>query len=122
MNLQAVYASGGGGKELVPFDARGDSTKCVLRLDSQDAGVAADANVAGQRDLLRKSEDELDRASGLKSGLDQKIKAAKTDISGLAVFLRNSIVSDRKPDFHGQRHRKTPCGPALHTVFHSPSP
>src|ERR1700690_1321212 len=96
-------ASGGGGKELVTIDARGDSSPAIVLLHAQHASVTSDANVASQRDLLRKCEDKLNRAAGLNGCLHQEIEAPKADVPRLARLFGH-VCARRNPDLQRKHH------------------
>src|ERR1700691_2299175 len=70
-------ASGCGGKKFVTLNAGGDAAAPVVRLNAQHTRIAADVNIAGERNLLRKCENKLDRAACFNGRLDQEVKTAK---------------------------------------------
>src|ERR1700690_505109 len=109
--------SGKGGKKLVALDASSDAVGSVVRLDSQDAGLAANVHVASERDLLREGKDKFNGAARFDDGLDHEIKAAETHVTRFATFFDNSGIR-RKADLKRQHHRKSPRGATLHGRFH----
>jgi hypothetical protein len=113
-------ASGRGGQELVTLDPCGDASAAIVRLDSQNASIAPDVDIAGQRDLLRKSEDELDRTACLNGRFDRKIQPAEADVAGFGRFLDYAILGG-EANLQRKHHRKTSRRTALDTVFHETS-
>jgi len=87
----AWRSSGQGGKEFVALDLRGHAAATVMRIHSEDPRIATNVHVAGESDLLRKRENELDGAAGFQVRFDQEIEAAEADVAGLARFFRNSV-------------------------------
>src|ERR1700751_5336988 len=113
-------SSRGGGQELVTLDSRRHAAAPVVRFDTQYTRIAANVNVTGKRDLLRKSEDKFDRAAGIGScGLDQKIQAAEADVTGFPILFRNAIAGSESY-FQGEHHRETSRGAPSQNVVQRP--
>ena len=81
-------------KEFVSFDTSRNPAKGILRFDAKDAGIAADVNVTGKRDLLREREDELDGTACIGRGFDQEIKTTEADVARFTLFFCNAIIAD----------------------------
>src|SRR4029077_9298098 len=108
------------GKEFVPLDTCSHTSPAVVRVHAQDASVAPDMNVTRERNLLRQSENELDRTPGLKARFDQKIQTAKADVSRFARFFGDAVFR-RESHLQRQHHRETSGSPSFHTICHEPS-
>jgi hypothetical protein len=106
------------GEKFVTVDARGDAVAAVVWFYAENATVATDVDVSCKRDLLRQSEHEFDGAAGIGRGFGEEIKAAITDVARVAFFFGRGLAFGIA-HADGERHRKTACGPAFHTVFHA---
>src|SRR5579863_385042 len=113
-------ASGGGGKKFVAVDSRRHAAAPVVRFHTEHSRVTANMHVAGKRDLLRQGQNKLNRSSCFHTRFDQKIKSAKTHVTGFALSLQD-VVFLGKPHLQRQHHRKTACGAAFFSGVHQPS-
>src|ERR1700733_2731618 len=113
-------ASGGGGKKFVAINSRRHAAAPIVRLDAQHPRVTAYVHIARQRDLLRQSQDKLDRSSCFHARFNQKIKSAKTYVARFALPFQD-VIFLRKSHFQRQHHRKTACGAAFLGTVHQPS-
>src|ERR1700721_3246589 len=105
--------SGRGGKEFVTLDAGGNSGGSFALIHAQDAGVAADVNVAGKGDLLRQGENEFDGAARFNNRFHNEIQSAETYVARFSLFFEDAAVC-REAHFHGQVHRKSARGATLY--------
>lgn len=85
------------------FDAGGDATTAVLRLNTKDVAVTADVDVTGQSDLLRKRENEFDGTARGGLGLGEEKQAAVADVARFAIFLDDARAIGIA-QAHGKQH------------------
>src|ERR1700722_3859129 len=115
------FWSRGGREEFVTFDTCRYTAAAVVRLNAQHTRVEADGYVTGKRDLLRQRQDKLNRAAGIgSSGFDQEIQAAKANVAGFPILLRNAITGC-EPHLQGEHHRETSRGAPLDSFVHRSS-
>jgi hypothetical protein len=91
-----------------------------VRFNAEHPRIAADVNVTGKRNLLRKRENELDRATCFNCCLDEKVEAPKADVTRFALFFRDAIAG-LETDLDGKHHRKSPRCAALYARLHKSS-
>jgi len=60
----------------------------VEGFDADNLGEAADMNVAGHGDFLRKSEYQVERGAGFVARVDSEVEAAEAYVTSLPTSLR----------------------------------
>jgi len=75
------------GEKFVAVDTGRDAMAAIVRLNTHDAAVAADVDVAGKGDLLGKSEDKFNGTAGQRLRLSEEIQTAIADVASFAVFF-----------------------------------
>jgi len=79
--------SSGSWQEFVAVDARGDSARPVVRLDTHDFCKASNVHIAGLRDFARQGENKFDGRTRRKLRFNQKVQAAETDVTRLSLLF-----------------------------------
>jgi hypothetical protein len=103
---------GRGGKKFVALNASRDAFAAVVWLDPYDLREATDVHIAGHGDLARQGENKFNGTSSFKIRVDQKIKAAETDVPRLSLSF-DLAPRPVCPDRQRKRHRESPRGPAF---------
>src|SRR5260370_6732963 len=96
-----------GGNEFIARDFRRYAHFAVPGgLDAHNLALAADIYVTRLRDLLRKSDYELDFAADFEIGVSKEVQPAVTDIASLRVQFTLFRLPRYNP--HGKAHRESP--------------
>src|SRR5260370_39158788 len=84
--------------KFLPGDFRRDPRLPVLGgLDTHNLSQATDIYVAGPRDLLWKSDDELNFAANFEIGVSDEVESAVTDIPRVGVHLASLGLPRKNP-------------------------
>src|SRR6266852_592214 len=103
--------------EFIARDFRGNAHPAVLSgFDTHNLSQAADIYIAGLRDLLRKSDDELNLAANFEIGSGQEVEPAVTDIPRVRVQFASFGLPRQNP--HRKTHRESPRFAAFCSVTH----
>src|SRR3984893_13326355 len=87
-----------GRHEFITRDFRRNARPAVLGgLDTHNLSQAADIHIAGPRDLLWKSDDELNFAANFEIGISKEIESAVTDIPRVGVHLASLRLPRENP-------------------------
>src|SRR6266852_8470838 len=96
-----------GRHEFITRDFRRNACPAVLGgLDTHNLSQTADIYIARPRDLLWKSDDELNFAANLEIGISEEIESAVTDIPRVGVHLAS--LRHPRANTHRQAHRESP--------------
>jgi len=101
----------------VTLDARGYTVAAVVRFDTKNMAVAANVDVTGESDLLRKREHELDRATGGGFSIREEKQTAIANVARFAFFF-DYAGAIWITQTHGKHHRKTTSSTTLRIVSH----
>jgi len=82
---------GRGGKKFVALNAGRDAFAAVVWLDPYDLREATNVHIAGHGDLARQGKNKFKGTSRFKIGIDQKIKAAKTNVARLSLSFDPAV-------------------------------
>src|ERR1700694_4118542 len=87
-----------GGHEFIPRDFRGNARPAVLGgLDTHNLSQATDIYIARLRDLLWKSDHELNFAANLEIGISKEIESAVANIPRVGVHLASLSFPRENP-------------------------
>lgn len=106
-----------GGEKFVTLDARRYAVTAVVRFDTKNMPVTANVDVTGESDLLRKRENELDRATGGGLCIREEKQTAIAYVARFAFFF-DYAGAIWITQAHGKHHRKTTSGATLRIVSH----
>jgi len=126
-HLRGSYQKGGKEKvlrgssrnryEFIACDFRGNPRPAVLGgFDTHNFPQAADIYIARLRDLLRKSDNELNLAADFEIGFGEEVQPAVTDIPRLSVEFSSFAPPPKNP--HRQAHRESPRFAAFRSIIH----
>src|SRR6266481_5333653 len=106
-----------GRHEFITRDFRRNARLPVLGgLDTHNLSQATDIYIAGPRDLLRKSDDELNFAANFEIGVSDEVESAVTDIPRVGVHLASLGLPRKNP--HRQTHGESPRFAAFRSINH----
>jgi hypothetical protein len=106
-----------GRHEFITRDFRRNARLAVLGgLDTHNLSQTADIYIARPRDLLWKSDDELNFAANFEIGISKEIESAVTDIPRVGVHLASLGLPWENP--HWQTHRESPRFAAFRSINH----
>ena len=98
-------------------DFRGNARPAVLGgLDAYNLSQTADIYIARLRDLLRKSDDELNLAADFEIGFGEEVQPAVTDIPRLSVQFASFDPPPKNA--YRQAHRESPRFTAFRSITH----